>query len=156
MHSWLSVGRLSVGWSVGPQSILWQNGWAVPDAVWGVWGESGLGIGVRTGVHVAQREGWIFGLFSPLAQWFQWPNFQEKCIRLVHEKLRLFQYVQYIIEIYVSLAFQKCTQVRGRCWGLRIICSHVQKTKSSPAILVSMYGRWVKGNRVTFYCSITK
>jgi len=29
------------------------------------------------------------------------------------KKLRLFLYIQYIIVIYVSLAFQKCTQVRG-------------------------------------------
>ena len=31
--------------------------------------------------------------------------FAQKCIRLVHEKLRIFQYGQYIVGIYVSLAF---------------------------------------------------
>ena len=31
--------------------------------------------------------------------------FAEKCIRLVHEKLRIFPYGQYIVGIYVSLAF---------------------------------------------------
>jgi len=52
------------------------------------------------GVHVAKEEGWILGLFA------QWPNFQEKCIRLVREMLRIFPYAQYIVGIYVPLAFQ--------------------------------------------------
>jgi len=39
------------------------------------------------GVHVAQGEGVDLGV---IAHWFQWPNFQEKCIRLVREKLRIF------------------------------------------------------------------
>jgi len=63
------------------------------------------------GVHVDEGKGWILGLFDPLSQWFQWRNFQEKCIRLVREKLRIFSYAQYTVGIYVSLAFQKCTQV---------------------------------------------
>jgi len=65
-------------------------------------GEVGPSIDVQNGVHVAQGEGWIWGLF---AQLFQWPNFKEKYIRLVHEKLRIFLYAQYIVGIYVSLAF---------------------------------------------------
>jgi len=60
------------------------------------------------------------GLFAPLIQWFQWPNFEEKRIRHVRERLRIFPYAQYIIGIYVSLAFQKCAQVQRRCWGLRV------------------------------------
>jgi len=31
--------------------------------------------------------------------------FAEKCIRLVREKLRIFPYGQYIVGVYVSLAF---------------------------------------------------
>jgi len=63
--------------------------------------EVGPGIDVQNGVHVAQGEGWILRLCASLAQWFQRPNFQEKCIRLVHEKLRMFPYAQYIIGIYI-------------------------------------------------------
>jgi len=40
-----------------------------------------------------------------LAQWFQWCGFYQKCIRLVCEKLIIFPYGQYIIGMYVSLAF---------------------------------------------------
>jgi len=35
---------------------------------------------------------WILGFLLPLAHWFYWPNFQEKYIRLVCEKLRIFPY----------------------------------------------------------------
>ena len=41
------------------------------------------------------------------------------------ENLIIFPYAQYIMGIYVSLAFQKCTQFRGQCWGLRVICKNV-------------------------------
>jgi len=66
-----------------------------------------------------------------LVQWFQWPNFQEKRIRLVREKLRIFPYAQYVIGIYISLAFQKYTPDRGRYWDLRVIRKNV--TVSSGA-----------------------
>jgi len=48
----------------------------------------------------------------------------------VHKKLRIFPYAQYIIEIYVSLAFQKCTHVQGQCWGLQVICKNVTVTSA--------------------------
>jgi len=47
--------------------------------------------------------------------------FAHKCIRLVREKLTVFLYRLCTVGIYVSLAFQRCTQVRGRCRGLRAI-----------------------------------
>ena len=45
----------------------------------------------------------------------------QKCIRLMCEKLIIFAYGQYILGIYVSLAFQRCTQVQGRSWVFRTI-----------------------------------
>jgi len=44
-----------------------------------------------------ERSG-FWGCLPTLAQWFQWPNFQEKCIRLMREKLRIFAYAQHILE----------------------------------------------------------
>jgi len=38
--------------------------------------------------------------------------FRQKCIRLVREKLRIFPYGQYIIGIYVSLAFGRYSQFK--------------------------------------------
>jgi len=35
----------------------------------------------------------------------------------VNGRSLIFPYGQNIVEIYVSLAFRRCTQVRGRCWG---------------------------------------
>jgi len=51
--------------------------------------------------------------------------FAQKCIRLVRKKLIIFPYGQYVIGIYVSLAFRGCTQLCGRCWGLRAIGKNV-------------------------------
>jgi len=45
---------------------------------------------------------------SPVFNRVNWRNdvlFVEKCIRLVREKLTIFPYGQYIVGIYVSLAF---------------------------------------------------
>jgi len=36
----------------------------------------------------------------------------------VREKLTIFPYAQYIVGIGSSLAFQRCSQVWGRCWSL--------------------------------------
>jgi len=60
--------------------------------------------------------------------------FAEKCIRLVCEKLTIFPYGQYIVGICVSLAFQRCTQVRGRCWGLTAIGKNVTLNTRKMAI----------------------
>jgi len=38
----------------------------------------------------------------------------------VREKLIIFPYGQYVVGIYVSLAFRRFSQVRGRCWVLRL------------------------------------
>jgi len=40
--------------------------------------------------------------------------FVEKCIRLVHEKLAIFPCGQYIVGIYVLLAFRRYSQVQDR------------------------------------------
>jgi len=37
----------------------------------------------------------------------------------VREKLRIFPYWQYVVKIYISLAFQRYSQVWGRCWFTR-------------------------------------
>jgi len=71
----------------------------------------GLGIGILDGVDVLQGEEAVSIGFSG----FQWRIFTQKCIRLLHEKLTVFPYAQYMIRIYVSLAFQRYSQVRGRC-----------------------------------------
>jgi len=96
---------------------------------------SGVGQGIvqNGGPCGSRRMGAFWGL-PPLAQWFQWPNFQEKCIQLVREKLRILPYAHYIIGIYVLLAFQKCTQVRGRWWGLRVICKDVTVTSGADRL----------------------
>jgi len=86
------------------------------------------GIDVQNGGPCGLKgRGEFWGCLPPLTQWFQWPNFQEKYIQLVHEKLRIFPYVQHIIGIYVSLAFQKCTQIPGRYLGFT---SNMQKCNS--------------------------
>jgi len=43
----------------------------------------------------------------------------------MREKLIMFPYGQYIVGIYVSLAFRRYSQIRGRCWVLRDICKNV-------------------------------
>jgi len=53
--------------------------------------------------HASRGRGGFWGHLPPLAQWFQWRILQQKCIRLVHEKLIIFPYGQYIIGIYISL-----------------------------------------------------
>jgi len=40
------------------------------------------------------------------------------------------QDAKYIVEIYVSLAFQRFTQVRRRCLGLRVFTSYTHKKPS--------------------------
>jgi len=65
-----------------------------------------------------------------------WPNnfngliFKRNVLDLCMTKLRIFPYAQYITGIYVSLA-PKCTQVRGRCLGLRVICKNVTVTSGT-------------------------
>jgi len=80
----------------------------------------------------------------------------------VHEKLIIFPYVQYIVGIYISLAFRRCTEVRGRCWVLRAIGKNV--TVDTRKMDVSLYGAaatidlptnfWWSLPSVT-YCQIT-
>jgi len=58
---------------------------------------------------VPQKEGYVweyFLAFAPIG--LNGQNdiiFAQKCVLLVHEKLTVFPYGQYIIGIYVSLAF---------------------------------------------------
>jgi len=50
--------------SVSPQSLLWQNGWLDPDAVWEVSGV-GRGMGVRGWLSSKGKGkfwGWIWGI----------------------------------------------------------------------------------------------
>ena len=68
--------------------------------------------------------------------------FAQKCIRLVREKLIIFPYGQYIIGIYVSLAFRGCTQVRGLCWGLRAIGENVTVDTCKLNILLHVGVQW--------------
>jgi len=58
---------------------------------------SGVGLGIRVldGVQMPQGKGMILGDFHH--HWFEWRIFTQKCIRLVHEKLTLFPYAQYIV-----------------------------------------------------------
>jgi len=52
----------SVGLSVSPESVLWQDGWLDPDTVWGgKWGRSRHGC-IRWDPH-AQRKGEVLGGF---------------------------------------------------------------------------------------------
>jgi len=76
-----------------------------------------LGICVLDGVNVPQWEKGIMGSFClHLFQLHKSLLFAQKCIQLLHEKLRIFPYGQYSIGICISLAFQRYTQVQGRCW----------------------------------------
>jgi len=43
----------------------------------------------------------------------------------VREKLTIFPNAQYIVGIGGSFAFQRYSQVRGCCWGLKEICKNV-------------------------------
>jgi len=52
-------------------------------------------------------------------------------IQLMREQLRIFPYTQYIVRIYVSLAFQKYAQVQGRCWSLQVICKNITVTSGT-------------------------
>jgi len=66
-----------------------------------------------------------FGVVCP-----HWPNgfsgvLFNICIQVVHEKLIIFPHGQYIVGIYVSLAFRKYCRVRGRCLVLPEICKNV-------------------------------
>jgi len=54
----------SVGRSVCPESVLWQNGCLDPDAVWdGEWGRSRDGC-IRWGWLSSKRKGQIWGEFG--------------------------------------------------------------------------------------------
>ena len=55
--------------------------------------------------RASRGRGGFCGCLLPLAQWFQRPIFEEKCIQCVREKLRLFPYRQYIVGNVFSLAF---------------------------------------------------
>jgi len=78
-----------------------------------------------------QKEGAVLGIFRHLRPppiGLSGQNdafFVQKCIQLVREKLTVFLYGQDIVGIYVSLAFRRYSQVRGRCWGLCEICKNV-------------------------------
>ena len=72
----------------------------------------GSGTGVLDGVHVPQGEGKVFWggevlpiRFNGLLSVF----FKQKCIRLVHKKLTIFSYRQYIIGIIIYSSFLKYT-----------------------------------------------
>jgi len=81
----------------------------------GVGGEMGHGC-IRWGSMCHKLKGY-FGIVLPIDLNGQNSVFlAHKCIRLVREKLTVFPYAQYIIGIYVSLAFQRFSQVRDRCW----------------------------------------
>jgi len=62
----IRLDRLSVGRSVGLQSVLWQNGWLDPDAVWdGEWGRSRDECnrsGWLSSMGKGQFLGWIWGV----------------------------------------------------------------------------------------------
>jgi len=74
---------------------------------------SGVGVDVLDWVHVPQAEGAVYGMVSGIFQHLRpirfngWNDilFSEKCIGLVCEKLTIFRYGQYIVGMYVSLAF---------------------------------------------------
>jgi len=86
----------------------------------------GLGIHVLDGVHVPQGKGGFWGRLPPLAQWFQFNAiFCNRNVGLFDSCMIIFPHGQYIVGIYVSLAFWRYTQVRGRCWGLRAIDKNV-------------------------------
>ena len=94
------------------------------DAVWdGEWGHPGIDV-LDGGPRASRGKGGFWGCLP------NWPNgfncvFCNKCIQLLHEKLIIFLYGQCIVGIYISLAFRRCTQVLGRCWGLRAIGKEV-------------------------------
>jgi len=73
----------------------------------------GPGIGLLHGFDVLQ-EGAVL-----VSMGFNGVFVEQKCIQLVGEKVIIFPYGQYIIGIYISLVFQRYSQVRGQCWGLR-------------------------------------
>ena len=75
----------------------------------GVMSEVGPGIDIRNGGPRGSRgSGGFWGCLAP--------NFQEKCIRLVREKLRIFPYAQYIIGVYISLAFKYVLKFEADVW----------------------------------------
>ena len=119
----------SVCLSVCLQSVLWQSGWLDLDAVWGGEWSGPRHWCIRWGSMCLKGKGLFWGFFSiciPVAL-NGWNDilFAEKCIRLVCEKFTVFPYGQYIVGIYVALAFQRCIQVQGRCWGFRAIGKNI-------------------------------
>ena len=80
----------SVCASVCPESVLWRNSWLDPDAIWdGEWGWPRHWC-IRWGRRAA-REGRFQEFFVPKPpSWFQWHTFAQKCVRLVHERLKYF------------------------------------------------------------------
>jgi len=100
-----------------PQSVLWQNGWLDLDAVWGGEWSGPRHWCVRWGPR-ASRGRDCFGDFSLFASpcWFEWAEWRIVW-RFVCEKLTIFPYGQYIIGIYVSLAFGWYSEFQGRSGG---------------------------------------
>jgi len=120
---------LSLCQSVSPQSVLWQNGWLDPDAVWdGEWNHP-RHLRIRLGSRAPRARG-CFGDFSAFAPPLVWMGRMtyfctEMYSTCTWEKLTVFPYGQDIIGIYVSLAFWRYSKVRGWCWVLCKICKNV-------------------------------
>jgi len=84
------------------------------DAVWdGEWGRSKDGC-IRWGPHApsGRAVSWGFRHIGLSGEFVE-----QKCIRLVHEKLTVFPYGQCMFGSHVSLAFRRYSQVQGRFWG---------------------------------------
>jgi len=84
----------------------------------GEWGQSRDGC-IRWGLRVP-RDGQVSWVLSP--HWFEWVAMVYLLSRNVFDLCVKFPYGQYIVRIYVLLAFRKYSRVPGRCWSLREIC----------------------------------
>jgi len=97
---------------------------------WWVGGPRHRGIHVLDGCPRTSREGlflaWFLAFFGIWARIrFNGRNNVLIADRFVCEKLTIFPYTEYIVEIYVSLAFLWCSQIQDRNGGWREM--HVQK-----------------------------
>ena len=103
--------------SVSPESVLWQDGWMDPDAVWGgQWGR------LRDwcywwGPH-ASRGREVSGVFHPIC--LNDIYFSRNVFNSWVKSWQMFSYRHCIIGNVCPLTFQR--NVRDLSWGLREIC----------------------------------
>jgi len=120
------------GSAYSDRAIIWGGEWGGP------------GIHVLDGGPRASRGRvcfwhgfWHFSAFVPHS--FQWAKWREKYISLVCEKLTIFPYAEYIVEL--RLAFLWCSQVQDRSGRWRDIYVQKRNTRKIAAVAAAKLRR---------------